>query len=548
MSLLVWLPFTDGTLKQQGNHSSTISVNGTTSFGNGKLGQALNCNGSTYWLIPGLSLGDNVTIMCWSKTTINGKMSWVLESNASNLLNFYESSIYTLNTGDSNNNPFKDDNGANINCLHDGEWHHFAVTWNGTSCLLYIDGEYRGKAQNYRSPASGTSTKPLKIAGGYKNAHSYDWNGMINDFRLYDDCLSEKEIHRIAQGLIVHYPLDNMGCGNENLFNANNWTSSSSVITKISMSSMSVGQDSYLENKNSYPLSTGHGVLTFSAICETLSLTNANARLDLRTNNNRSCPIPLKSVGYRQKIILEIPSTSTYICFGGWGYSGRVLITNMKLEEGNIVTPFCPNKEDENYSNIEYDYSGFNNNGIRHGDFSHTSNTPKYIVSTTATGSSTTYLEGVPLPTEAKTVALWIKNTNKANNDAIFNDKNSGLQIGLLNSLLFINSKASTAGFTTTNWINGEWNHVVAINDNGVRSVYVNGKPEIQSSTSNYYVHNANNFWLWNRSYNNNYPFEGSLCDLRIYATALSPEDVKSLYQNCVTIDSDGIIRGQLRS
>ena len=111
-----------------------------------------------------------------------------------------------------------------------------------------------------------------------------------------------------------------------------------------------------------------------------------------------------------------------------------------------------------------------------------------------------------------------------------------------------MNSKASTAGFTTTHWVNGEWNHVVAINNNGTRSLYVNGQAETQSGASNYYIHNADNCWLWNRSYNNNYPFTGSLCDLRVYTTALSADDVKSLYQNCATIDPDGTIRGQIRS
>ena len=37
------------------------------------------------------------------------------------------------------------------------------------------------------------------------------------------------------------------------------------------------------------------------------------------------------------------------------------------------------------------------------------------------------------------------------------------------------------------------------------------------------------------------------ISDFRIYATALSAADVKSLYQNCVTIDPDGTIRGKIR-
>ena len=45
-----------------------------------------------------------------------------------------------------------------------------------------------------------------------------------------------------------------------------------------------------------------------------------------------------------------------------------------------------------------------------------------------------------------------------------------------------------------------------------------------------------------------NKTFTGQLSDFRIYATALSTNDIKLLYQNCATIDSDGTIRGQIRS
>ena len=44
----------------------------------------------------------------------------------------------------------------------------------------------------------------------------YPYYGDMNDFRIYDECLSKEQIHQISQGLILHYPL-NSGYGNENL-------------------------------------------------------------------------------------------------------------------------------------------------------------------------------------------------------------------------------------------------------------------------------------------------------------------------------------------
>ena len=51
--------------------------------------------------------------------------------------------------------------------------------------------------------------------GGNGFAISGPW--YINDVRIYDHALSEFEIKRISQGLILHYPLDNRGLGNVNL-------------------------------------------------------------------------------------------------------------------------------------------------------------------------------------------------------------------------------------------------------------------------------------------------------------------------------------------
>jgi hypothetical protein len=85
-------------------------------------------------------------------------------------------------------------------------WHHYTVTFGSSVAKLYIDGIYRGKAKTFRNPTT-TDTHTIKLAGGFAGRHTYDWNGMMNDFRVYDHCLSAKEVEEISKGLILWYQL-----------------------------------------------------------------------------------------------------------------------------------------------------------------------------------------------------------------------------------------------------------------------------------------------------------------------------------------------------
>lgn len=209
MALKLWFPLNKDTKNVGLTKCSISSVPSITpSYVDGPINKALSFNGTTFWKSQNISLGDEATIACWSKTNTNQKMTWVLESDASNKLNIYESTYYALNTGDGTTNLFKTDSNASISVLHDNAWHHFAVTFGNSVAKLYIDGTYAGTAVAFRSPK--TTNKPIKIGGGYNNGHTYDWNGGIADFRLYDHCLTEYDIKRLFQQKIFEFQPYNM--------------------------------------------------------------------------------------------------------------------------------------------------------------------------------------------------------------------------------------------------------------------------------------------------------------------------------------------------
>ena len=245
MSLILSIPFNNST-RNVGLQKSTItsipSVTPSYIAGpiiNGTTNNALSFNGSTYWKSNGITLGSEAAICFWSKTSTNKRMPWVLESDASSKLCFYENSYYTLNTGDGNTNLFKTDSNESISVLHDNVWHHFAITFGNEVAKLYIDGLYKGKAITFRNPT--TTNKPIKIGGGYQNRHTYDWNGGIADFRVYDHCLMHSDIKRIYLGdtkmLQVSLPFNkdhrNVGLENVKPTSAGNFTIATDLETNF---------------------------------------------------------------------------------------------------------------------------------------------------------------------------------------------------------------------------------------------------------------------------------------------------------------------------
>ena len=561
MALQVWLPLTKD-LRQQGLSNVTVTNNGATySSTGGKLGGCYSFDGTNdrIWT-TGLNISGNaISICCWFKRD----NSYTNEGYIISLNNGAGYADCEIGLDSTSSNIIGVAGGVNVTyeCTH-GEWYHAAVTYDKQNIKVYLNGSLLGTTTNTSSLTKPHFTIGARANGGNGGSGiAYPFKGQIQDVRLYDHCLSPMEVKQLSQGLILHYPLNNKGCGNDNLFNANNWEQTdTTVIEPITCGSMYVGQTSYLENKNQYLLPSGHGELIFSCDCETISINGASANVRIYSNSSTSYQILLKEVGFKQRVILNVPTAATKLYFGSWGYSGRVKLTNMKLEKGTEVTPYCPNVADESYNNIEYDCSGFCNNGTQMTTtITHTLDSAKYISSTHFNG---TY-DGIIIENfvlndiinSAVTYAFWIKPESESGARSVyFGSYNTGPSWSIekttgnvMRSYWNGSPDETCSGATITD---GVWQHIcLTKNDTNDIKIYINGVQKWASTATHSNLNFPTTYRIGRDTRSNDgTPYKGLMSDFRIYATALSASDVKSLYQNCATIDPDGTIRGQIRS
>ena len=381
------------------------------------------------------------------------------------------------------------------------------------------------------------------------------------------------EVKQISQGLILHYPLNNNGWGQENLL----INSYGTIIDKRNNTLNSRTEYFAWNVGNSYTNITVSTQVTISFDLEMYinNISSYSGQLRIYNTNNKG-PVQIRDVSYffkdeysvgdtiNKRVYLStnlIPrdnatQTSNYIEFyTGYGSNNFYKISNVKLELGSKATPWCPNEADELYNqleinnNIQYDTSGYKNNGAKTGTFTYDSDTPKYNVSTIFNG--TEKIKRDTLDGEIYTLACWAKTTkNKSTSQQIIADSKSemtisfykGTIIGVFGTTRGTGSK-STLG---SSYKENDWNHFVVVKTGtaGERAIYCNGV--LLTPTSNDYWSATSGFFIGTKNNSQGNPFYGQICDVRAYATALSAEDVLSLYNNSAYIDNQGNIYGAI--
>lgn len=474
-----------------------------------------------------------------------------------------------------------------------GIWHHvaFAVDTNN-GVWAYTDGSQIGSSTT--------------VYGGHLKTDFYlgDTNnisGCINDVRIYDYVLSPREIKEISKGLVLHYTLSN--AGGDNLLIGSPLHITASDLANGSSTDWTIPVRYYNGGTNYHNFSDGIDTISLKASgnigiafirkatdinldsssyytlsCEA-KCTKSGAGLDTglsyyttadtwvwRGGTNRKL---FKSVNEWQKFSLTFkPDADTqYICYcftivGETNGTDTFSIKNCKLEKGTIDTPWIPNPADPEYTkmgynnNIEYDVSGFKNNGTKVGALTYSSDTPKYWTSTYFT--SGTYInagKGAKV-TDAITVNLWVN--IKTYGGPISCTEGGGWNFEQSGGYIRFPVYVSSVGYVvaqspsiTVSSLQNNWHMLTGTYDRSNVKLYVDGVLQATvppSTTGRDIAYNTNNvvFISGEAAGNDTTPAEsvytGSISDVRIYATALSADDILELYHTPVTLTSNGVL------
>ncbi len=167
----------------------------------GKVGQAIQFDGKDDFVDlgarPEFNLSNQISIACWIKVNAfdkewqalvtKGDLSWRLSRGEENNLHFACTGVW----------PEWVHGKKNVN---DGQWHHVVGTFDGNKLSLYIDGQLDAAATLVTAPRKIHITDDPVYIGANSQEEGRNWNGLVDEVRLYNYALSEEEIQALYTG------------------------------------------------------------------------------------------------------------------------------------------------------------------------------------------------------------------------------------------------------------------------------------------------------------------------------------------------------------
>ena len=591
MSLQIWLPLT-GHTRNMGVWNSTSefypsNANFITVDNSGKLGQCYAFNSTAtnngIYHADGNYMADHInnksfSICAWIQTTATDtcviSLSYGLRlfvGDASHTYIVLYNSSRTINCA------------ANM-AVNDGKWHHVCGIYNvdTNKIQFYVDGVKKNEV-SYTSGYTYTSSWNNGLFVGRDPNNStvndhYLYKGKMNDVRVYDHALSPIEVTGIAKGLCVHYKLDTPSSISNLVRNVgynvyNNYASAGFTATltntgrtynscKIYRLTYTPGSDTSKLNNVKSSL-TNHGIYGFGRtflantkycfwiLCKPISHPDTVVG-GTASNISGWTEIPMKKysddwfiVGQcRKGNVTENKTDSIYTSFKTPSAEAGVPIT---------IDFCCPHLVEGSDSILpEYDYigtnpgitdsSGYNNHGTKNGDLTVSTSTPRYSYSTKFVSGShintTLVTSGFA---NSYTFSWWGKYSNYSGHMMWGFSNGNRLNLYMSGGNFYWNTgdgNSNPFNVSAATYGDNQWHHFAVTGDGTTAKLYIDG--EFKANAKTYKGITGTTIYMNGWDSGTNYNFNGQLSDFRLYATCLSADDIKRLYNTPACVSKIG--------
>lgn len=612
MSLIAWWPLNGDTLDYSGNGNHGVN-NGATIDNNGKIGKCYDFDGSKTCDISTSNLDihtESFSVAMWvyyRDFTYPKTFGAIKKSSGSTYQQGYVGWDFGHGYSDVGVNVVLND-GINLKRgvleFNEGSqpkdllncWHHivYVVDRGLKRVFAYVDG-----IRQIGNLDISTITGCISSNSAVKIGSMYGWHtdGKLNDIRIYDHALSEKEIKELAKAKILHYTFNDFQEPTENIMKSpvelsiGSWSSYGSGDGSAD-TSIEVLTDTGYDSSNSLKITKISDLKSVTTAASNSAFTNptlpAGGKVTISCyakGVNNSVGKNIRLHGYGSNSEKTVSTGQTFTLTRDWkrysytytnSTSSDLLLSNIyfvgynlpqiddyflvslpQVELKDHATPFTPTSR----SGIVRDISGYGNDAVLE-----LATTPKWTEDSKISGGcyefngKDTYVKPNNIDimnvmtVESFSISFWIKreDTSGEIHDIIgggnYGHSTGGVAFSLhSNGSFYYDIYTEMAGrhcitLSSSTIASNIWNHVILFvnRENNTFGIYVNG---INVSERNL----ANELISWNI---NNYPLKigkgyyagtlGLIDDIRIYATALSDKDIKELYQTRASLDNKG--------
>lgn len=589
MSLQVWLPL-NGNLNNQG--LADINLTNTVTFATpGKIGQSCLNSQLGWFAVPEMAGKKQMSFAYWVRLNAGTSTNWLdpfswYSTNGTSDYRCRQEFYYYNSNGNTEAMTtgvwYYNASNSGVTQRNIGQWYHYAFTIDYETGItqFFVDGTLWKTTTN--------ADKSHYIKGNNFLLRESALDCSINDFRLYDHCLSQKEVEEISKGLVLHYKLDDIsnitatsslhnliqnGNANQGTEKWTNWgTATNRSIVNINGKNWFHHTSDASGNKYGGFNQDGTNEeikpntdYTISALIYASGPTQVILWFHMRSTEggaNISQPSKTFTVSTTPTICTYTFNSGTNanytinrfnIMIGSRNNSSAndVYVTDIIMTEGTTAVSYIPNPNDSAYIalgqnlNIVYDSSGYGNHGTSISSPVPSNNTIRYKNSLLFDGidDAIQFPYNQINPSGIFTVNLWFYKSElgSKNYETLFGGP-SGFEMDTRSNsstTLSLYMASIRGGNAFSPFVLNTWYMITMVRDGINELYYVNGNLvktiEAKSMpTGTYYI------GAWNVSTSQNY--KGNISDFRLYATVLTEEQIKELYNTSATIDNNGNI------